>query len=272
MKFLFFLLIVILLGGGIWYYTSVYKPSLNTTQNVTLTDTLLIVKDSIINANTFETTPSGFYQGTLPCKNCDGIQRTIAFLDNDRFQMEELNRGKEMPARRIEGVWKQERNMFVLYENKKIISRYRLAKDSLINIENNNVRIPDSMSAQYVLFKKNTAPANPSWKKRKTEGIDIVGNGSDPFWSIEIDNDKLILFKTAAAEKPILVPIERPVITKDSTVYSIRTETSGILRVVISSKFCHDGLGDHLYEYKMTVTYKGQTYRGCGVMLNVDGE
>jgi uncharacterized membrane protein len=186
--------------------------------------------------------------------------------------MEELNRGKEMPARRIEGVWKQERNMFVLYQNKKIISKYRLAKDSLINTENNNVRIPDSMSAQYVLFKKNTAPANPSWKKRKTEGIDIVGNGSDPFWSIEIDNDKLILFKTAAAEKPILVPIESPVITKDSTVYSIRTETSGMLRVAISSKFCHDGLGDHLYEYKMTVTYKGQTYRGCGVMLNVNGE
>jgi len=45
---------------------------------------MVIVKDSIINAGHFDSIPSGFYQGMLPCKNCEGIQRTILFLF-DRF-------------------------------------------------------------------------------------------------------------------------------------------------------------------------------------------
>lgn len=152
------------------------------------------------------------------------------------------------------------------------MSRYKLVKDSLINIENNGTRIPDSLSTQYVLFKKNTAPVNPSWKKRKSEGIDIIGNGSDPSWSVEIDNEKLILFKLAANEKPVIVPIERPAITKDSTVYSIVTDGGAGLKISVYSTFCSDGLSDHLYEYKMIVWYKGQMYKGCAVILETAGQ
>lgn len=267
MKGIIFFLIIIILGGAIWYYINVYKAPAIPPEKMAVTDTVLIVKDSIINANVFDTTLSGYYQGMLPCKNCEGIQRTIAFNDG-LFKMEELNWGKETAGKRTEGTWEKETNKFVLYQNNKAVSKYKLVKDSLINIENNGVHIPDSMSRRYVLFKKNTAPENPSWQKRKSEGIDIVGNGSDPFWSIEIDNEKLILFKYAASEKPVIIPIMKPTITKDSTVYSVATEIGNVLKVSISSKFCHDGIGDHLYEYKMTVWYKGEMYKGCGIILN----
>jgi uncharacterized membrane protein len=46
------------------------------------------------------------------------------------------------------------------------------------------------------------------------------------------------------------------------------TEMGAILKVSVSSKFCNDGMGDHLYEYKITVWYKTQTYKGCAVILN----
>ena len=267
MRGIIFLLIIIILGAGIWYYLNVYKAPIMPPETIAVTDTVLIVKDSIINANVYDTIPSGFYQGMLPCKSCEGIQRTIAF-EGDNFKMEELNWGKETAAKKTEGTWEKQKNKFVLYQNHKAISKYKLVKDSLINIESNGVSIPDSLSKQYVLFKKNTAPENPSWEKRKSEGIDIIGNGSDPFWNIEIDNEKLILFKSSSSEKPVIIAIERPAITKDSTVYSITTEIGNVLKVAIYSKFCHDGMGDHLYEYKMTVWYKGNMYKGCGIILN----
>jgi uncharacterized membrane protein len=270
MKAFLIFLVIAALGVGIWYYFTVYQNQNNkpVSDKTVITDTMVVVKDSIINARSFDTVPLGFYQGMLPCKDCEGIQRTILFSEDGHFKMEELNWGKGTQSKRTEGNWEKENGKFVLYLNSKAISEYKLAKDSLINIKHNGTHIPDSLSRQYALFKKNITPENGSWKKRKSEGIDIVGNGNDPFWNVEIDNEKLILFKVATSPKPVIVPIEKPVITKDSTVYSVTTEGGNVLKISIASKFCVDGVSDHIYEYKMTVWYKGQVYKGCAVYLN----
>jgi uncharacterized membrane protein len=268
MKTFLFILIAAIAGIGAWYYFSGRGNNAATGLTTNTTDTMVIVKDSIINANTFDTIPAGFYQGMLPCKNCEGIQRTIMFSADYQYKMEELNWGKGTQARKTAGTWEKEKGSIVLYRDGKEMSEYKLVKDSLINVKNNGVRIPDSLSAQNVLFKKNTAPENASWKKRKAEGIDIIGNGNEPFWSIEIDREKLILFKFSVNEKPVIVPIEMPVITRDSTVYSVRTESGEALRISILSKFCSDGVSDHVYEYQMNASYKGQLYKGCAVILN----
>jgi uncharacterized membrane protein len=260
---LIFLVLVIGFFGWLFMTRAAPTPVANATP---VTDTMFIVKDSIINAGAYESTPTGFYQGMLPCKNCEGIQRTILFSGN-QFKMEELSLGKGAIGKQTEGTWKKLSEKFILTANSIAIAEYKLVKDSLINIENNGIRIPDSLSKHNVLFKKKTPSGNHSWEKRKSEGIDIIGNGSDPFWSIEIDKEKLILFKMAAWGKPIIVPIEKPIVNSDSTFYSIVTEAGAALKISISSSFCHDGTSDHLYEYKMTVWYKGEMYKGCAVVL-----
>ena len=265
----FLAVLFLAIGIGIWYYFSGYRlnsPAANIVTNTT--DTLVIVKDSIINANTFDTIPAGFYQGMLPCKNCEGIQRTILFTADYQYKMEELNWGKGTQAKMSSGTWEKEKGKFILYRDAKAVAEYKLVKDSLINTKNNGIAIHDSMSAQNVLFKKNTAPENAAWKKRKADGIDIIGTGNEPFWSIEIDREKLILFKYSVSQKPVIVPIEMPLITRDSTVYMVHTESGESLRISILSKFCNDGVSDHVYEYQMIVGYKGQQYKGCGVILN----
>jgi uncharacterized membrane protein len=274
MKTFLFILVLLIIGTALWFFIPWYQSTKVAPEKITVTDTMVIVKDSIrnVNINTYDTIPSGFYQGMLPCNNCDGLQRTIMFANDEHFKMEEVNLGKGTVPKKTGGTWEKEKGRFVLYQRDKVLSKYRLAKDSLIATENNGIRIPDSLSKQYVLFKKNSGAANLSWEKRRSEGIDIVGNGSDPYWSIEIDNEKMILFKLAESEKPVIVPIEKPVTAGDSIVYSIVTESSALLKISISSKFCSDGVSNHLYEYKMTVWYKGQMYKGCAVILNAPDE
>jgi uncharacterized membrane protein len=272
MKTFLFIVILVILGAGAWYFFYRPQPAQLTPEKIVITDTMVIVKDSIINAMAFDTIPSGFYQGMLPCKNCEGIQRTVMFSDGGSFKMEELNLGKATLSKKTSGTWEKDNNRFLLYINDKVIAKYRLAKDSLINTENNGTRVPDSLSKQYALFKKNRTPENLSWKKRMSEGIDIIGTGSEPFWSLDIDNDKMILFKLATSEKPVIVPIEKPVVTKDSTLYTIVTEAGSLLKISISSTFCNDGISNHLYEYKMTVWYKDQTYKGCAVIPDDTGK
>lgn len=271
MKTLFLLLVVLGLGILVWYYFS-KSPSSTPISQRTTTDTLVIVKDSIINAKEFDTIPLGFYQGMLPCSNCEGVQRTIMFTDDGHFKMEELNWGTGNSAKKTEGTWGKANGSYLLYVNKKVVSRYKLVKDSLINFENNGSSIADSSSKEYALFKKNTEPESPTWKKRKSEGVDIIGNGDDPFWNVEIDNKKFVLFKLGSSDRPVIVPVEKPTITKDSTVYSVTTDANILLRISIASKFCNDGISPHVYEYKMTVWYKGQMYKGCATFLNGIGQ
>jgi uncharacterized membrane protein/uncharacterized lipoprotein NlpE involved in copper resistance len=267
-----FLLLALSIGAGSCGLDTGSKLDVSDSSKTTIRDTMVIVKDSIINARSYDTVLVGFYQGMLPCKSCEGIQRTIMFSGDDHFRMEELEWGKGTEPKKTEGTWVKDNDRFTLYQGDKVFSKYKLVKDSLINIENGGTHIPDSLSRQYVLFKKNTAPENPSWKKRKSEGVDIIGNGNEPFWSLEIDNQKYIYFKLSTLAKPVIVPIEKPSITKDSTVYSIVSEAGNPLKISISSKFCNDGVSDHLYEYKMNVWYKGQLYKGCAVILNGSGE
>jgi uncharacterized membrane protein len=265
MKTFLFILFVFIIGFFGWFFFVRATPK-SAEVMTPVNDTMIIVKDSIINAGAYESTPSGFYQGMLPCRTCDAIQRTILF-SGDQFKMEELSLGQGTAAKQTAGEWKKLNGRFLLSVNNKMVAQYILVKDSLINIENNGVRIPDSLSKHNVLFKKKSPTSNLSWDKRRSEGIDIVGSGSDPYWNIEIDNEKLILFKLAAAGKPVIVPIEKPKVTRDSTFYSIVTEAGSELKISISSNFCHDGITDHLYEYKMTVWYKGIMYKGCAVIL-----
>ncbi len=267
-----FLIVIALLVAAVigWYIFNYYQSATPkpVVVNTKTTDTMVIVRDSIINARGYDSVPTGFYQGMLPCKNCEGVQRTILFGDNGHYKMEELNWGKGMPAKAVEGTWEKEKGRFKLYENEKLIAEYRLYKDSLINTESNGTPIPDSLSHQYVLFRKNTAPENASWKKRRSEGVEILGTGGDPYWSVEIDKDKFILFKAPTIQRPVIVPIEKPLPTRDSVVYAINTDGGQLLKVSIAPGFCTDGLSDHIYEYRMTVGYKGQTYKGCAVLLD----
>src|ERR1700733_11409359 len=118
MKVILIILLIAAIGVAGWYIISRYQAANEPVSTKTVvTDTMLIVKDSIINANTFDSIPSGFYQGMLPCKNCEGVQRTILFSADDQFKMEELDWGKGTQAKRTEGTWQKEKGRFLLSVN-----------------------------------------------------------------------------------------------------------------------------------------------------------
>src|ERR1700722_18576401 len=127
-----FIIVVALLIAAVagWYIYNYYQSTNSTplVVNTKTTDTMVIVKDSIINANTYDSIPSGFYQGMLPCKTCEGIQQTLLFNGDGHYKLEELAVGKGTQAKAIEGTWEKEKGRFKLYENVKPIAEYRLFK------------------------------------------------------------------------------------------------------------------------------------------------
>lgn len=231
-------------------------------------DTVIFIKDSTMAQTFADSLPEGAYQGMFPCKDCEGIQNTIIFSSDKTYSREEKSWGSPARPYHAKGKWDRRDNRIVLYANGKPELKFKYGKNMLVNVESNGNRISDS--SKYILTKRSLATENKSWDQKRNQGIDFIGMGNEPFWSLEIDNEKLILFKLADWKKPLIVPIEKPFIRNDSTYYSLMSgETAW--SVTILPQYCNDGMSDFLYQQKVIVRYKGVAYRGCGVVLNANG-
>lgn len=228
-------------------------------------DTVIFLKDSTMATTFADSLPSGAYQGMLPCKGCEGIQQTIIFNEDKSYKQEQLIWGKDAMPKSSEGTWQRKRGNIELSQNNKTAIILMKKKDTLFGVNINGIWVNDS--SKYILTKRNLAANNSVWNKKRLQGIDFTGLGNEPFWSLEIDNEKFILFNLAGWEKPVIVPVEKPVINKDSTLYNLKTDTTN-WTVTVFPQFCSDGMSDYLYQYKVNVNYKGTLYKGCGIMLN----
>lgn len=228
-------------------------------------DTVIFIRDSTMASDFSDSLPKGAFQGMFPCKDCEGIQNTIVFSPDKTYSRQELPWGSAAKSYSATGKWERKAGKIILHENGKAAMTLRYAKDTLINVETNGNRVPDS--SKYILTKRNLASANTAWNEKKNQGIDFVGVGNEPFWSLEIDNEKMILFKLADWKKSIIVAIETPIVKKDSTFYSLESEKIN-WSVTILPQFCSDGMSDFLYQQKVVVRYNGVAYTGCGVQLN----
>lgn len=264
MKFAFYCLFI----AGIFYSCdggSTKQETVFVTDTTRVQDTVIFLKDSTMATTFADSLPSGAYQGMFPCKGCEGIQQTIVFNDDKSYKQEQLVWGKDALPKTSEGTWQKKDGKIELSQNNKTAIVLMKKKDTLFGVNINGVWVNDS--SKYILTKRKLAANNSVWNKKRSQGIDFTGLGNEPFWTLEIDDEKFILFNLAGWKKPVIVPIEKPVINKDSTLYNLKTDTTK-WTITIFPQFCSDGMSDYLYQYKVYINYKGTLYKGCGIMLN----
>ena len=106
------------------------------------------------------------------------------------------------------------------------------------------------------------ATDNEHWKKKKAEGVDFMVIGNEPFWNLEIRNNKSLRFHLSDWEQPVNIEFAGSVEKSRFNELSARD-----IEVRIEPKECSDGMSDYWYDYSVTVIYKGKTYNGCGISL-----
>jgi uncharacterized membrane protein len=237
-----------------------------TDANASVKDTVGVIPDSTGNDSSFNTRPGdtalfGFYQGVLPCKDCQGIKHTLLLKDSGRFKLEEFILGKNTFPEKEEGRWARVGDSIRLVANQKTIATYYILNDTLRLRYREGMAIADSVAKNYWIARHPDAASNAAWRKRAAQGVEFYAIGNEPFWNLEISRQS-ISFKIADLPKPITVAASAPRISKDSTFYSAND-----LQVTIYNEFCSDGMSDNLYENRVHVRYKGETFKGCGVPL-----
>ncbi|WP_456296549.1 hypothetical protein M1D72_07840 [Vibrio sp. AK197] len=87
--------------------------------------------------------------------------------------------------------------------------------------------------------------------------------GTEPFWSVEFDQQELIQRQVDAAPQPLVVTSRR--IRRDQRFYQLE---NGFLQ--LDKRSCSDGMSDDLYGWQAEFHHDGHEYQGCGAISNLD--
>lgn len=263
MKYLFLFLVGIILYGC--NQNGSQEKDGFMADSTTVADSAVTLQDSSNAKQIANILPEGAYQGIFPCAGCKGLQQTVIFYNDKTYEEEQATIGDNTIPKKDKGTWELRDGKIELKKNNRVGIVLIQNNDSLFFTRINGVTVKDSF--KYILTKKNLADSNAEWNKKRAQGIDFIAMGTKPLWNIEIKNQKYILFKLAAWNKPLIVAAGNPVINGDSTFYKLKKDTSS-WTITIFPRICNDGMSDTLYRYKVNINYKRFIYKGCGVMLS----
>ena len=102
------------------------------------------------------------------------------------------------------------------------------------------------------------------------KGIDFVGLGTEPFWSVKIDDEKSVSFDMMSNE--IKFKTGKPEITNpdDKSITYTASNKKYFIRIDIKKDSCGDGMSDKIYPYSVKIkittikTDKIKELSGCG--------
>jgi uncharacterized membrane protein len=132
-------------------------------------------------------------------------------------------------------------------------------------VTTDNIPLPDTLT------KVNSNLPEP-WKRKAAAGIDFIATGNEPFWSIEIDDEKFIRYSTPDGIELTTAPVKAVEIDASTKLYKAETDM-GNLELQIMNKICiNDMSGDSsAYTVHLTIKLKKdekpRILHGCGTSL-----
>lgn len=145
---------------------------------------------------------------------------------------------------------------------------FQVHGDSLQMLDRAGNPIESPFSDRYYLTKEQ--PASFSMALKKKSFIGFKARGNEPFWSLEMDFNKQMVFKPMEGE-PFIAPVPEPVRPQDVNAVSYRADTEkGSLHVTIFRKKCEDTMSGETFGYTVNIRVKQgkdgefRGYMGCG--------
>jgi uncharacterized membrane protein len=215
--------------------------------------------------DSFALARAGIYQGYLPCADCRGISTFLQLKPDMTFRLEETYHKKVDSLHLTNGKWKTENGKIILQSGNETLNSYLPEGEKLWQLDYQGNRISGNLGDRYMLTRQPQVD-NSHLKEKADAGIDFIANGNEPFWSLEIDKGKNIIFNQPGLENPDSIGYAEPVVNNGTREYHIQSGTKTI-DVKILPQFCSDGMSDFVYEYKVELQYNKKKYSGCGRLV-----
>ena len=201
------------------------------------------------------------YSGYLPCADCPGISY---YLDIDQDGFTETSFYEDRNAEPIikKGEWRVKDDTLTIYKNDEDFKkRFIIDHPELTLLDRSGNRITGELQDQYRLSQN---PEDESirnhHKSLKDEGYIFTASGNEPFWSVRLNNEQVVTFRTPGESESF----SEAELTRQNSEALI---VSDDLSVNIRSQFCRDTMSGFLFSHTVDVKFGEFSYSGCGTFL-----
>jgi uncharacterized membrane protein/heat shock protein HslJ/uncharacterized lipoprotein NlpE involved in copper resistance len=209
------------------------------------------------------------YSGTLPCADCEGIAYALVLKPDMTYEARLTYRGKSAEPVVHTGKWKLEGNKVTLDKPTEGMNQFEVGEKQLAMLDLSGNKITGALADLYKLYVPEEgapAPQLSIWAKKYLQGTDFVAMGNEPSWSLDMDFDKGIRFKSLSADSLNTPPVMAKNWRDGVLTYEAKTE-AGSMTVTISKQPCADNMSGENFDYTVTVKTKTSEYKGCGRYL-----
>jgi len=110
--------------------------------------------------------------------------------------------------------------------------------------------------------------AEVMYAAERHQGIVFHAMGQEPGWLLKLDEQHHAVFAANSMDDSVIVPVADPVVDPHSGAMMYASQDPGHrLTIVRVPEPCRDPLNDELFDARVTVTFDGVTYQGCGRRL-----
>jgi heat shock protein HslJ/uncharacterized membrane protein/uncharacterized lipoprotein NlpE involved in copper resistance len=214
----------------------------------------------------------GTWVGTIPCADCPGIDYTLNLNQDSTYRERLVYQGRSATPFVQLGTWVVSDGRVKLNKPGTGNNQFSIDGDVLVMLDSEGNWIVSEHAEAYRLRRQNNEEVedNPRlWREKYERGVDFAAIGNEPFWSLEIDLEKMIEFRALDKENGSIytpVPVGEKPVSGDGLVYRAQT-VSGELEIRMMKETCVNTMSGHEFPYTVTVIKDDMEYKGCGMYL-----
>ena len=232
-------------------------------------------------------TVAGVYTGEMPCADCEAIAYTLTLRPDFSYQSEAVYKGKSEEPITESGTYgfSEDKCIIVLEAAEPGMNFFQIMEGGLKKLDINGQPITGDLAAKYDLSRQKEgmgimaasadqegAVNNEMMRKLYEKGVDFYARGNEPFWSLDMDLETGIRFRTMDGDSLNTPPVKgASAMDADPprTMYGAQVESGSISATVIKEK-CADNMSGEPFSHTVEVSFKKgrdkdfTTFKGCG--------
>ena len=220
----------------------------------------------------------GQYQGSLPCADCPGIKYKLTLQGDGTYTESSFYMDRSTQPIEKTGSYTIDGDTVVLDKDGSGMNTFAAHPQGLQMLDINRVPITGALNRQYILTRQSNSNQTMAvggtltlMQKKLTQGIGFYAVGNEPSWSLDIDFDKGMWFKSLTTVSELNTPPGREAKAQDADVtrYFAETEAGTLIATVLRGE-CVDSMSGERFPFRVRVEVKRSIdadytlFEGCG--------
>jgi len=203
------------------------------------------------------------FTGVLPCADCPGIESTLVLNENSFEEFSHYrNRGNNLYQ--VDGTWTLTGDTLKLYRVEgELHKAFLYSRDQIKLLDQDLQPITGDLEEYYTLDRSQEQESIRSQHSElREDGVDFLASGNEPFWSVHINFDGQLLYKTPGSETPYPFSDFDEIEENQKTVYSAEE-----MQISVTPGYCRDSMSGFLFTHLVEIQIDEQNMTGCGRYL-----